>query len=422
VLTGRGHALLIAVSKYDKDAWPELRSVIADIDDLKKGLAPHFTTIETLINPKSDIIRNKLREFMTGQWNKPDERLLVYYAGHGFTDYNINSRTYTGYITGSDTPACHGTDCDSAIGNAIPFNYIDGLNRETRARQVLTLFDSCFSGLVAAKGPDDAEATHYAADRAREEIRKPIRYYITAGGPAEKVPANSPFASLILKGLNGAADFWKDGFISAEELGVYLQRSVPVHAKLPLHPVRSAIADETARLSSGQFMFLTGLTALPMPPHVVSSPNTLSPNKADKATTVEECWSQWLNERHLSDGLNKRKGSPIFVAQGFGTVTADKGNQNIIAARSAAFNQAELAAKKAISEYVGVEIRSYRTVDIDRSASSVLPTPLDVPIRELSIAEDLNTLTGSPWTMQSAVSIPLGTGRVKPKRKGEKRA
>src|SRR4051812_20975875 len=81
-LTGRGHALLIAVSKYDKDTWPELRSVIADIDDLKKGLAPHFATIETLINPKTDNIRNKLREFMTGQWNKPDERLLVYYAGH----------------------------------------------------------------------------------------------------------------------------------------------------------------------------------------------------------------------------------------------------------------------------------------------------------------------------------------------------
>jgi len=49
---------------------------------------------------------------------------------------------------------------------------------------------------------------------------------------------------------------------------------VPVHARRPLHPVRSFIADETARLSSGQFMFLTGLTALAAPNNaVVSSPS-----------------------------------------------------------------------------------------------------------------------------------------------------
>jgi hypothetical protein len=101
----------------------------------------------------------------------------------------------------------------------------------------------------------------YVADQARDAIRKPVRYYITSGGPTERVPADSPFASLVLKGLAGEADFWHDGFISAEELGMYLQRNVPVHARLPLHPQRSAIADETARLSSGQFMFLTGLAA-----------------------------------------------------------------------------------------------------------------------------------------------------------------
>lgn len=127
-LAHRGHALLIGVSKYDGNAWSELSSVTADIADLAKGLSPHFATIDTLINPTTDVLWNKLRAFMTGQWNRPDERLLIYYAGHGFTDYNINSRIYTGYITGKDTPACNGANCDDAIGNAIPFNYIDGLN------------------------------------------------------------------------------------------------------------------------------------------------------------------------------------------------------------------------------------------------------------------------------------------------------
>jgi len=162
-LTGHGHALLIGVSKYDGNAWPELPSVTADIEDLAKGLTPHFATIDKLINPTTNALWDKLREFMINKWNRRDERLLVYYAGHGFTDYNSNSRVYTGYITGRDTPACHGANCDEAISNAIPFNYIDSLNRETRVRQVITLFDSCFSGLAVAKGPNDIEAIHYAA-------------------------------------------------------------------------------------------------------------------------------------------------------------------------------------------------------------------------------------------------------------------
>jgi hypothetical protein len=79
-LTGHGHALLIGVSKYDGDAWPELGGVTADIDDLAKGLAPHFATVDKLIDPTTDAILNALRQFMTGQWNRPDERLLVYYV------------------------------------------------------------------------------------------------------------------------------------------------------------------------------------------------------------------------------------------------------------------------------------------------------------------------------------------------------
>ena len=168
-LTGHGHALLIGVTRYDGNTWPELGSVTADIDDLAKGLKPHFVTVDTLINPTADTIRTKLREFMVYTWNKPDERLLVYYAGHGFSSFNDNSRSTTGYITGRDTLACNGANCDNAIANAIPFNYIDGLNRETRVRQVLTLFDSCFSGLAVARAPEN-DATRYAADRARQEI------------------------------------------------------------------------------------------------------------------------------------------------------------------------------------------------------------------------------------------------------------
>jgi hypothetical protein len=42
------------------------------------------------------------------------------------------------------------------------------------------------------------------------------------------------------------------------------------------------------------------------------------------AVTVEECWSSWLSDQHLADGFNNKDGRTIIVAQGTGTVTADK--------------------------------------------------------------------------------------------------
>src|SRR3954452_13750174 len=74
------------------------------------------------------------------------------------------------------------------------------------------------------------------------------------------------------------------------------------------------------------------------------------------AVTVEECWSRWLGDQHLADGFNNKDGRTIIVAQGTGSVAADKGSQKFVPARSAAFTQAELAAKSSLSGYVATEV------------------------------------------------------------------
>jgi Caspase domain. len=79
-------------------------SVRADLQALKAGLTPYFETVETVQDPTVSQLRDRMREFLLGKWNMPDERLFIYYAGHGFTDFNQASRENNGYITGSDTP------------------------------------------------------------------------------------------------------------------------------------------------------------------------------------------------------------------------------------------------------------------------------------------------------------------------------
>lgn len=86
-------------------------------------------------------------------------------------------------------------------------------------------------------------------------LGKPVRYYITAGRQNEEVTADGTFATLLLRGLRGEADFFHEGIISATELGIYLSHEVPAHSQRSQTPQFNSIAN--AYLSEGQFFFLT---------------------------------------------------------------------------------------------------------------------------------------------------------------------
>jgi WD40 repeat protein len=261
-LQHRGHALLIGVSDY-KTGWPQLPNVKNDLQDLQAGLKPYFETVDVLLDPTVAKLRDQVSEFLLGQWNKPDERLFIYYSGHGFTDFNESSRDYDGYITGSDTPGV-------AIAKAVSFFEVDSWSRQTRARHVLMVFDSCFSGsLFQTMGPTP-EPPKNDFDSVRILLRKPMRYYITAGRQNEEVAADSTFATLLLRGLSGEADFFHDGIISADELGSYLYHQVPNYSPRPQTPQFKSIG--SAKLSEGQFYFLTGPAHPAQAPQPASAP------------------------------------------------------------------------------------------------------------------------------------------------------
>jgi hypothetical protein len=256
VLQHRGHALLIGESRYS--SWDELASVRHDLQALKAGLTPYFETVETMQDPTVSQLRDRMREFLLGKWNRPDERLFIYYAGHGFTDFNQASRENNGYITGSDTPR-YDRNPGKAIENAVPFTEIDSWNRQTRARHVLMVFDSCFSGSLFQTMGTEEELRRKDLDGIRRMLGQPVRYYITSGRKEEMVTADSTFATLLLRGLRGEADFFRQGFVSADQLGIYLSREVPKHSQRSQTPQFSYIGN--AKLSEGQFFFLTEIPA-----------------------------------------------------------------------------------------------------------------------------------------------------------------
>jgi hypothetical protein len=257
-----GDALLIGVWKYNDRRWGSLPPVQDELQELAKGLEPHFQHIQTLENPNVDVLRHTLRDFLIGRASQGIKRLFVFYAGHGFTDFNQASRSTDGYVTGTDTPAYDPND-PSAISSSLSFQEIDAMNRESRAMQIFMAFDSCFSGSIFMTRSTNLNPTHYDYDRARSLLSSPGRYYVTAGGPTDLVPADSPFARLLLRGLGGDADIFHVGFVTAEELGIYLKQNMPNYSHQSLNPQSGPILD--ANLSKGQFVFSVLPENLPLP-------------------------------------------------------------------------------------------------------------------------------------------------------------
>jgi len=131
---------------------------------------------------------------------------------------------------------------------------------QQRPKHVLFLFDSCFSGSVF-KTKDlpkiPAQISRAAA--------LPVRQFITAGSANETVPAQSVFAPVFVDALRyGFADTNKDGYVTGQELGLYMWNKVPQHTEQT--PQYGKIQDY--QLSRGDFVFVigSGTTVIVIPP------------------------------------------------------------------------------------------------------------------------------------------------------------
>lgn len=225
-VVSHGYALLIGVDNYSDPRWAKLPSIGKDLDALKETLQPNFKEVKILKNPDTVELRNRLEEFFNKLGNNPEERLFLYYAGHGFTVQNQNTGRSIGFITAKNTPSNESNE-SAAVEGAVSMSRIDGLAVESQALHILAVFDSCFSGSIFNfRGSSEIPVP---ADLAgiRHDIAYPVRYYITAGGPDDRIPAESQFANEFIQGILGAADFTGSGYVTDEDLKAYLKRKMP---------------------------------------------------------------------------------------------------------------------------------------------------------------------------------------------------
>ena len=238
------YALLVGIGRYT-NGWNNLDNVPQELDSVEKVLKSQG--FKVIRHPDLDgvALKNSLEEFINAYGYDIEHRLLIFFSGHGYT---WNGR---GYLVPADAPKPENRlhPGQEFLRKSLHMSQLLAWARQMTANHVLFLFDSCFSGAVfEERALRDSPPPHI-----RTLMGEPVRYFITAGGAGEKVPAKSVFTPAFVDALKfRLGDQNEDGYISATELGLYLEAEVPKHTRQT--PRFGKIND--ADLRRGDFIFV----------------------------------------------------------------------------------------------------------------------------------------------------------------------
>jgi peptidoglycan/xylan/chitin deacetylase (PgdA/CDA1 family)/Flp pilus assembly protein TadD len=209
-------ALIIGVNDYQ--SWPRLEYAVNDATAIESALVEQFgfprENVIRLLD--RDATRDRIVEALGGTLADPghvgpDDRVLVFFAGHGATR-KLPSGKELGYII----------PVDAALPNypvrSISMTELKDFSELIPAKHVYFIMDSCYSGLALTRGGGGSYLEEVTERRARQ--------ILTAGGADEIVADHGPsghsiFTWTLLQGLQGLADLDGNGVLTATEVGAF---------------------------------------------------------------------------------------------------------------------------------------------------------------------------------------------------------
>ncbi len=178
------YALVIGVSDYDY--LPDLPNAVKDAEQVSSALRKLGFKVKLVKNPTKEELLKALTNLATGAGADPNRAILIYFAGHGYTLPQVDG-TPLGYILPSDSPS-PARETEFRL-TAISMRQLQDIILTMRAKHVLAVFDSCFSGALwnIVRDPTPRYIT--------EAVSEPVREFITAGRENEQVPDRSVFTA-----------------------------------------------------------------------------------------------------------------------------------------------------------------------------------------------------------------------------------
>ena len=224
------HALVIGIDQYAK--WPGLHHAVRDAKAIQETLVTRFgfkpENVTVLFDgeaTRANILRTLNDKLSDTRRVKRDDRVMVFFAGHGSTRKLASGRD-VGYIVPADA------GLNDLPADAISMPQLQEVAEALSAKHVLFMVDACYSGLGLTRGGVPASNKNFLADNARRIGRQ----MITAGGADQQVADDGPgghsvFTWTVLQALSGKADLNGDGVITGTELAAYVAPAVAAIAK-----------------------------------------------------------------------------------------------------------------------------------------------------------------------------------------------
>ena len=232
--------------------------MLQDVDEVADALEEHGFSVTLRKDLTKQEFDEAFADFVGNAGRDPYNRLLFYYAGHGYTQKMATGEDL-GYLVMVDAPLPEKEAINFKL-KAVDMASLMTQAKLIQSRHVLFVFDSCFSGTILNL------RTGGTPEHISDRVKHPVRQFITAGRANEQVPDRSVFKQEFLDLIQGrAGDLSKDGYITGEELGYYLSTEVPKYNNGAQHPQHGKIMDP--KLNKGDFVFvLPGRGEPPLPP------------------------------------------------------------------------------------------------------------------------------------------------------------
>jgi formylglycine-generating enzyme required for sulfatase activity len=272
------HALIIGINKYKDPKWQTLRQAREDAENVSRELVRRYgfkrTNVTELFDTEAtrDAIYNNLRR--SAECLGENDALLIYFSGHGFHD----SMTKKGYWVTTEARRWS-EQRDPAFGDWFQNADLKGYLACMKARQVLVVSDSCFSGALFNKGDARTELGQRENAWLAKAIMQPTRYCITSGDLVT-VPDESPFARKFVSILQ----YPRKRVFGASEVFVWIRDELAA-ASSPDSPIpqpTSGTLVDSVGSPNSDFVFLacyeetapTKVSPPPSPPPVPPLPPT----------------------------------------------------------------------------------------------------------------------------------------------------
>ncbi len=219
----RSYALVVGIAQYQNlPAAKQLQFPQRDAESIYSILISteggnfHAENVHKLIGAKATLaaLRHELEEWLPSV-TKDDDRVLIYFAGHGFVS---GGKAYL---------APYDIDLNNIVSTAYPMDVLGSdIGTKIKGKWKVLLTDSCHSGAI---NPDaDVQLINGTLSNLNKSL-----FSLTASRDRERSfeskdwgGGHGIFTYYVVKGLEGEADESGDGIVTADELAEYVHRNV----------------------------------------------------------------------------------------------------------------------------------------------------------------------------------------------------